>query len=239
MNTAQLVFPREGEEAPSCTVAYHEECDALFIASCLSAREVSQYYARADSKKADWLCGRLAAKRAIQAHIERVSGVTVPYRELEIISRPQQPPVLLIEDTALPHECIPEHIVFSLAHAAGVAIACVESALRYRAVGVDIEPIRTFEESTLRAFLTPREYEAYRGLEATARNAFATQRWCIKEAYLKACGVGLRMHPGRIEVVEKASPDEHITLSVDGAPVCAVVHWTTMNGVYILVCVGI
>ena len=78
-------------------------------------------------------------------------------------------------------------------------IACV---LSHQRCGVDIEDIsRKIDiEGVARAVLTESELDEMAALTALERRRFFFEHWCLKEAYLKALGVGFHMEPTRIRV---------------------------------------
>lgn len=79
---------------------------------------------------------------------------------------------------------------FNLAHAEGL-IACVVT--QGRACGVDVGPVQAPAELTgrLAARLAPAERAELDGAAPGARRALAGELWVLKEAYLKALGIGL------------------------------------------------
>lgn len=127
---------------------------------------------------------------------------------------------------------IAKDLDFSVSHAQGKAIAGVA----YRArIGVDTELVRQFAPQTVRAFLTGAEFASLPEAGAL-RNERITLLWCLKEAYLKALGAGLRIHPNRIEIRPEGS---RLRLLHDGAPVEAKLEWTVDPGPRIMAYVTI
>ena len=102
---------------------------------------------------------------------------------------------------------------FSLAHAGGEALLAVASNGR---VGVDLEPLDAAPDAdTLAArALAPEELERFRSRPAAEREAFFLTRWTVKEALLKAVGVGLSSDPAQI-VLER---DEEGSFTGRGEP---------------------
>ena len=124
---------------------------------------------------------------------------------------------------------IPEEIDFSVSHSSGMVVARAIPKREGR-IGVDIEAVRSFAPATLEAFLTKREF---RTLPRIRRNERATLLWCIKEAYLKALGVGLLIHPQRVEVQLSR---EGARITQDREPVATKVSWQH-QGAFISTCV--
>ncbi len=81
-------------------------------------------------------------------------------------------------------------IEFNMSHCRDLALVAV--ALR-RAIGVDIEAIdlRSYDETVVRLFFSPREREALRSASACDRASLFTVLWTRKEACAKASGLGL------------------------------------------------
>jgi 4'-phosphopantetheinyl transferase len=92
---------------------------------------------------------------------------------------------------------------FNLSHTDGAAVIAVA---RERAVGVDVERIRhNIEVSDLaERFFSPKEVEWLRSQPAFERIAAFFACWTAKEAYIKACGVGLSMPLSKFSV----TPDQ-------------------------------
>lgn len=96
-------------------------------------------------------------------------------------------------------------------------------AVSHRMVGVDVEYIRSDDPVWSNAFLSPMERVWFSAMvdraggRAHAGKAL-TVWWCAKEAYLKALGVGLRLHPKRI-ICYIDWEKESFTLHSSGKPV--------------------
>jgi 4'-phosphopantetheinyl transferase len=86
------------------------------------------------------------------------------------------------------------------------------------ALGVDIERIRDFSEHTWRAFLTPAEKEFIAAAPKARRRELRTLAWSLKEAVLKALGVGLRMHPAHVDIAPflESTGDRQGTVQIRG-----------------------
>jgi 4'-phosphopantetheinyl transferase len=126
-------------------------------------------------RRADWLLGRLAAKRVVR-RVLADGGRSVPMQEIEIASRASGAPYA----RSAGGEELP--VSLSISHAAGHALAAAADA---GALGVDVEPLEPRSREFVADFLAPEE-------AAAARGPFdATVVWSAKEAVLKALGVGL------------------------------------------------
>lgn len=80
---------------------------------------------------------------------------------------------------------------FSLSHAGGIAVCAIT---RIGPVGVDVEPLQIPSdiEDLMQIALMPHEASSLNGLEAAAKHRRFLAYWTLKEAYTKACGIGLR-----------------------------------------------
>lgn len=89
---------------------------------------------------------------------------------------------------------------FNLSHAGRyVALAIAE-----REVGIDIEPITTYDDDVARKCFTPNEYGL---LTERADNETFFRLWTAKESIMKACGKGFSLPPESFELqIEKELP---------------------------------
>lgn len=160
----------------------------------LSSGEYVAYEELAPKKRADWLAGRIAAKRAIVDEIYRRTGGAVSCCDVEIVSGKKEKPTFhfLASSEAL----IPEDYSLTISHTAGQAVAALSFIRESGFVGVDIERERTCPDDFSRTFLTEREFQSY--IETGLLSPLSL--WCYKEAFLKALGTGLRVHPRMIEM---------------------------------------
>lgn len=198
---------------------------------CLTESERYWYMHVMEAKRHDWLLGRYAAKQSVRAYLAR-GGVVVPaLHSIEIRSGNGQPPRCLLVGHRdwidnINMQCLGDRVALSIGHSRGVAIAQVISRAQFDSVGVDVERVRSFHEETARAFLTRTEYEAYSLRSGVDRNRYATMVWCIKEAYLKAIGTGLRVHPRRVDIEMETDNTARIVIRLDGKPVPVKSSWT-------------
>jgi 4'-phosphopantetheinyl transferase len=109
-------------------------------------------------------------------------------------------------------------IAFSVAHSGGFALVGLGERSTF---GVDLEriPGTVGFEDLVQAVLAPEEVAAMRDLDGGRRRREFYRRWAIKEAYLKALGVGLVLPPNRIVIHHAcagAPEAERYTLGVRG-----------------------
>jgi len=96
-------------------------------------------------------------------------------------------------------------VYFNVTHAAALVVLAVHC----RAVGVDTEALSRGPEivGIASTVFTPREVGELRALSGPAQDRRAVALWTLKEAYLKARGVGLSVDPQLVELAfEGPSP---------------------------------
>ncbi len=85
----------------------------------------------------------------------------------------------------------PPPIEFNIAHSGGLVVLAVGTG---GALGVDVEsPQRNTDTVSLERYFAPAEREALCALPAEQRRRRFFELWTLKESYLKARGVGLRL----------------------------------------------
>lgn len=179
-----------------------------------------------------WVLGRLAAKQAIRELLRCTDEALHELSDIEIVRTRSGAPECRILTSPGQQNPSTSRVALSISHAGAVAAAIASLADR---VGVDIEPLRDFGETTARAFLTEAEYAKLASIrDGEERRRYLTLAWCAKEAYLKAIGTGIRTHPYRVDV-RQGQQNGTLELLFDGNPVCACTRWTSLESGYILV----
>ncbi len=118
---------------------------------------------------------------------------------------------------------------FSLTHTEGL-VGCVVT--RVGDVGIDAEPLARAArvEALAPRVLSPSELACFESLAGDTRRRRFFEYWCVKEAWLKAEGTGLRQPPASVDVsfgadgVVVPGGREARLLSIDPAYVVALVH---------------
>jgi 4'-phosphopantetheinyl transferase len=114
-------------------------------------------------------------------------------------------------------------IEFSVSHSCGLVLYAVTSDRR---VGIDIERVRVVPEldHVARRILSRRERAVFQAIPPKRRQAAFFSAWTRKEAYLKACGVGLSPAVDRIDVSLVPFESER-RLRIEGDPEAGS-HWS-------------
>ncbi|WP_419998767.1 4'-phosphopantetheinyl transferase family protein [Streptomyces boninensis] len=142
-------------------------------------------------RQAEWLAGRVAAKRLLCLTLER-AGVTAAPGELAVLgSKPggRAGKPRLSCDTPGQADAVGRHVTdISIAHTLRYVVCALAHGGR---VGVDVEPLRGFDSALRRTVFTDHEAAlaqgAFRTFDPDHRG---TALWVVKEALLKAYGTG-------------------------------------------------
>ncbi len=145
-------------------------------------------------RRREWLAGRLAAKRALIQYLSE-RGIAASPGDMEIRNSPERRPY-----AAFPSSWNTRAPALSISHARDYAGCAV---LSEGAVGLDIERIEPRDPSWPWVMADPSELDD----SLLASPARLTALWTIKEAVLKALGLGLsvdlrdlRVEGGRLEL---------------------------------------
>ena len=154
----------------------------------LSPREAEQADAfRFPKRRAEWLLGRLAAKRALAALLAAEEGELA---ELEIRSHQDGFPLPFRRGVPLP-------VTLSLSHRAGVALCAVRPGAD--ALGCDVELVERRSEAFVRDYLDADERARVEARHAD-RDWLVPLLWSAKESALKALRIGLTLDAREVGV---------------------------------------
>ena len=143
-------------------------------------------------RRADWLLGRWAAKRAFV-----LSGEAAREEEVSVLATPSGAPEAFVGWR-------PSPLALSLTHSHGVAVAALGPP--GARVGIDLEKIEERPVSFLGDWFTGAEQVF--ALSAAPPALGATLVWSAKEAVMKALREGLRIPPKSVEVAPEAGPSD-------------------------------
>lgn len=163
-------------------------------------------------RKIDFLCGRLAGKRAVKRHLLKNAGSPAAidkdrslYKDIEIRRTVTGRPVVLIRKEASFNKTADFYI--SISHTEGVAASLVSSKSGCKGIGIDIEKIEERDNSLFNVAFTDNEILNIT-LSGSGGNTGDKQKteevaryWSIKEAVMKSMGVGVNIDLKDIEVV--------------------------------------
>lgn len=139
----------------------------------------------APRRRQDWLRGRAAVKDALRA----LAGVPITPADLVVMADPASRQPRLIHAAHGWNGGVPP---VSISHAAGVALAAAADPARFSGIGVDLEPLRSWDAGFARTAFSPTEFAALAGLpEGPRRDLAMTRAWTAREAAAKALGLGL------------------------------------------------
>ena len=177
-----------------------------------------------EKKKREWCAGRYAAKRVVQ-QVCMVHGEETDINQFTVLTTDMGMPYIVRCGMA-------DQYMVSISHTGEKAVAVTSYTPKASHVGVDLEKIRSLPSHVLQSFLTTREYNEHVGADDPNRDG--VWRWCLKESYLKALGVGLRIHPKRVEIL---SQPFGVSVTMDGVFVPVSAYWTVIDELYMLACI--
>ncbi len=225
MKTASLSGPQTGFHIQLCAA---DEVTLLQKSGELSDWLASSERAmvarvRSAKRRKDWLAGRLAAKRAIARYLEEVHRLSVPAAQIVIGYDEQGRP----RSQLLSTNAFVEDLSLSLAHCDGWGLAAVADRPRTGHIGVDLQRIRPVRPALVERILTASERmqlsERFAGREIEGFFIY----WTLKEAALKALGIGLRLPMRALDVALAAQAGRaklRIRLPI-GSPTAEAHYW--------------
>ncbi|RME23669.1 MAG: 4'-phosphopantetheinyl transferase superfamily protein [Deltaproteobacteria bacterium] len=161
--------------------------------SFLSARELEQGKRwRHEGRRQQWLAGRYAAKGLVARWVGERAGSKPACHEILIIRAESGAPVV---------QCPPGEplgISLSISHS-GEYILCGLCPVEKGRLGVDMERPEPRSDAFWQDYFDEEERRLAQG-HPGGSDAGINLLWCLKEAYLKALGTGLRESTGRIAV---------------------------------------
>jgi len=153
---------------------------------------------RFPKRRDEWLLGRYAAKSLLRS-LPAYRGL--PPKAIEVRNDPDGVPALVLPAGTLPPGSL------TISHSGPYALCAVSAGPDLR-IGADLERVETRSEDFIEDYFTPCEREMVHAARRESRDFVATLVWSLKEAMLKALGVGLRWDTRRVEVSETDSLPE-------------------------------
>lgn len=132
-----------------------------------------------EKRRADWLSGRLAAKKALAARMN------VSPEDVEVLS----------ESSGRPYCPLPDAPAFSITHTSAGGLCAVSSGSE--PIGADWETISARGTDVLAFYTHPHE----RTPQVLASAEAQTRLWAAKEAVLKLLGIGLGCDPRDVRIL--------------------------------------
>jgi phosphopantetheinyl transferase (holo-ACP synthase) len=158
---------------------------------------------RSETRRAEWLAARVAAKDLVSCHLRNFFGVRPALADIVIAKDEHGAPYVELRGeapTQLSGVTLPN---ISITHSNGVAIAALAGPSRAGKVGVDLELIEQRDDSFAKNYFSATE----RALElpdvnasGDARSVLLTTLWSVKESVSKALGLGLHLNTGEVSV---------------------------------------
>lgn len=149
--------------------------------------EFAEHPPSVSAKRAnEWIAGRLALKKTVRSLLEESDNPPVALEDIRIVQDGQGKPCATTSRTTGDPVC-----EVSLSHSNGLVMAAAGRLGDFRGLGIDVEKVEDRGSSWTEDYFTDQEQA---GSDFTPqKSAYFTQVWCIKEAVLKALGVGLRV----------------------------------------------
>jgi phosphopantetheinyl transferase len=162
-----------------------------------------------EPRRVEWLLGRVAAKAALRAWLQKHHGLASAPADLEILPDQNGRPV----PSGAWTQRLPRVPVLSLAHADGIAVAVAGPGDAAAGVGVDLEHAGPVNDDAGRVAFNDEE----RALLAQAGgDEWPLRLWCAKEAAAKALGLGLAGGPRALVATAVDTVAGTVTLRVAG-----------------------
>jgi phosphopantetheinyl transferase len=189
--------------------------DAARAAGVLSRaeREALLRLTGPQTRRDEWLAGRVAAKAAARLHLRDTLGADVDPAAIEIVADAHGRPFAGGE--ALRRLGLELHV--SIAHSRGTAaaVACADPALC--GIGVDVEYICGNHDGLAELALSAEERPLWSLAPAGLEQEWLIRLWCAKEAVAKALGRGLLGGPWNVVARSVDLPSGMIELELAGA----------------------
>jgi len=175
-------------------------------------REIWRSLRTPESRRLEWLLGRVVAKDAVRQHLKQRYGLILCPADIEILPDDDGRPVCQGVWT----DQLPDVPILSLSHTSGVAMAVAGDCSAGVGVGVDIEHVGRMNEDVERLAFTPEEQELLSSVRHASDDGWPLRFWCAKEAVAKALGQGMIGGPQALVVKELDAGTGTVKVSLAG-----------------------
>ncbi len=157
------------------------------VAARLTDQEYKEYKSHRIHKRAkEWLAGRLALKTVAGRVLQKTIMPGLSLKDVVIRQDALGKPFAELRDGTGTASC-----EVSLSHSNGFVAAVASEGATWRGLGIDIEKVKPRSKAWIEDYFTDDEKKA--AAAAQDKWAYLTALWSIKEAALKALGIGLRI----------------------------------------------
>ena len=178
-------------------------------------------------RRMDFLCGRLAGKRAVRRHLVKNDHSSLntgidhpPFKDIEIRRTVTGRPAVFLKD-GVSKNGSSDYFV-SISHTEGLSASLVSSKLDCKGIGIDVEKIENRDGSLINVAFTDFEKEMlhkkFSGQSGKADELIdeeVSRLWSIKEAVMKSMGVGVNIDLKSIEVAHIDGYSAEVNLKND------------------------
>jgi 3-oxoacyl-(acyl-carrier-protein) synthase/NAD(P)-dependent dehydrogenase (short-subunit alcohol dehydrogenase family)/phosphopantetheinyl transferase (holo-ACP synthase) len=175
---------------------------------------------RSETRRAEWLAARVAAKDLVHCHLRNFYGVATPLSDVVIAKDEHGAPHIELRGASKDQMGATPLPNLTITHSDGVAIAAIAAPGTSSRAGVDLESIEARNDSFADDYFSAAE----RALSipasilpegADAESVLLTTMWSVKEAVSKALGLGLHLKTGEISLKSLDSKDARIVAEVE------------------------
>jgi phosphopantetheinyl transferase (holo-ACP synthase) len=158
-----------------------------------------------ESRRLQWLLGRVAAKDAVRLLLAKRHGWEICPADIEIAQEKNgQPGVCLLGG-----ENDRNTMCISIAHIEGVAMAAAAERAKFESIGVDIERIGRVGADFQNLAFAREERRLIAELGSSQSEEWSLRVWCAKEAVAKALGTSVPGFPTEL-LARKIEPETGI-----------------------------
>ncbi|MDW7772815.1 MAG: polyketide synthase dehydratase domain-containing protein [Desulfobulbaceae bacterium] len=166
----------------------------------LNSRERRQWHGLKgpETRKTEWLLGRLAAKEAVRTLLKKMAAPDVWSADIEITADKNGKP-FAAGKWLNRIDWIP---LISLTHSNGTAAAVAAAGTEILGIGIDLEPVRHMDADFQEFAFTQEELSIISKNGSHFHHEWSVRLWCAKEAAGKALGRGMPGGPKDILATE-------------------------------------